>query len=210
MFRSFVLIMILVELINSELLRIPLYRTNFIRKWTSIEGRQFDLTNFPKAPLFNLYDKQYYGIISVGTPKQMFNVLFDTGASNFFVPSITCDNDNIACSSHRKYISNKSHTYIKVDTHIRLHYAVGTLSGYLSTDVVDIAGVKVQNQTFTEAVTRDLTFDYLSYDGILGMGYPQISTKGMPPIFTSMIEQGLVLAPVFSFYLNRHVPPFYI
>ncbi|KAG5327899.1 ASPP protease, partial [Acromyrmex heyeri] len=184
--------------------RIPLYRTNSVRKWISIEGRRFDLSDFPKAPLFNLYDRQYYGIITVGTPQQLFNILFDTGASNFFVPSITCDNANIVCSSHIKYISKESHTYIEVGTYIGLHYAVGELTGYLSTDVVNIAGVNVQNQTFTEAVTRDLTFAFLSYDGILGMGYPEISTKGVPPVFTSMIEQGLVSAPVFSFYLNRN------
>ncbi|KAG5319877.1 ASPP protease, partial [Acromyrmex heyeri] len=74
-----------------------------------------------------------------------------------------------------------------------------TTKDYINTRM--IAGVNVQNQTFTEAVTRDLTFAFLSYDGILGMGYPEISTKGVPPIFTSMIEQGLVSAPVFSFYL---------
>ncbi|XP_018059612.1 PREDICTED: lysosomal aspartic protease-like [Atta colombica] len=203
MFRSFVLIMILVELINSELLRIPLYKTNCIRK-SIADNRRDDLPDIIQAPLFNLYDRQYYGIISVGTPQQKFNILFDTGASNFFVPSITCDNNDIACSSHRKYNSNKSHTHIEVGTYIGLDYLVGTLTGYLSTDVMNIAGVSVQNQTFTEAVTLDSIFTFLAYDGILGMGYPEISTKGVPPVFISMIEQGLVSAPVFSFYLNRN------
>ncbi|XP_018348388.1 PREDICTED: lysosomal aspartic protease-like [Trachymyrmex septentrionalis] len=106
---------------------------------------------------------------------------------------------------HNKYNSSKSHTYIDVGTYIGLDYVVGTLTGYLSTDVVNIAGVSIQNQTFTEAITSDPIFTFLAYDGILGMGYPEISTKGVPPVFTSMIEQGLVLAPIFSFYLNRHV-----
>ncbi|KAG5339929.1 ASPP protease, partial [Acromyrmex charruanus] len=184
--------------------RIPLYRTSYIRKWISIEGKRFDLTDLPKARLFYLYDKQYYGIISVGTPPQKFNIHFDTGSSNFHLPSINCYTDNIHCSSLTRYNSSESHTYIEVGTFIGLHYAVGELTGYLSTDVVNIAGVNVQNQTFTEAVTRDLTFAFLSYDGILGMGYPEISTKGVPPIFTSMIDQGLVSAPVFSFYLNNY------
>ncbi|KAG5315960.1 ASPP protease, partial [Acromyrmex insinuator] len=169
--------MILVEMINSELLRIPLYKKNCIRKLIT-DSRRDDLPDITEAPLFNLYDRQYYGIISVGTPQQRFNILFDTGASNFFVPSITCDNDNIACSLHRKYNSNNSLTHIEVGTYIGLHYAVGELTGYLSTDVMNIAGVSIQNQTFTEAVRPDPTFTFLAYDGILGMGYPEINDYG--------------------------------
>ncbi|KAG5319876.1 ASPP protease, partial [Acromyrmex heyeri] len=172
--------------------RIPLYRTRYIRKWISIEGQRFNLIDLPKARLFYLYDKQYYGTISVGNPPQEFNVHFDTGSSNFFLPSIKCYTDNIHCSSVRRYNNNESHTYIAIGNLVAFRYAVGRLTGYLSSDVVNIAGVNVQHQIFTEAVTRDLTFAFLSYDGILGMGYPEISTKGVPPVFTSMIEQGLV------------------
>ncbi|XP_011055939.1 PREDICTED: lysosomal aspartic protease-like isoform X1 [Acromyrmex echinatior] len=204
MFRSLVLIVALIELINSALLRIPLYRTSYIRKWISIEGRRYNLTDLPKARLFYLYDKQYYGIISVGTPPQIFNIHFDTGSSNFFLPSINCYTDNIQCSSVRRYNNSESYTYMEIGNYVKFRYAVGGLTGYLSSDVVNIAGVNVQNQIFTQAITRDLTFAYLSYDGILGMGYPEISTKGVPPVFTTMIEQGLVSAPVFSFYLNRN------
>ncbi|XP_018406437.1 PREDICTED: lysosomal aspartic protease-like [Cyphomyrmex costatus] len=212
MFRFFILIVVLVELINSELLRIPLYKINSVRKSIAIDSRNNLVTNtsnsnhsadIPKTSQFNCHIRQYYGVISVGTPPQKFKVLFDTGASNFFVPSIICD--NVACLSHSKYDSNKSHSYIEVGTYIGLDYAVGTLTGYLSTDVVNIAGVNVQNQTFTEAVAPDPeAFSFLIYDGILGMSYPESSTKGVPPVFTSMIEQGLVSAPVFSFYLSRH------
>ncbi|XP_018314205.1 lysosomal aspartic protease-like [Mycetomoellerius zeteki] len=210
MFRSFVLIVALVELINSQLLRIPLYKKNSIRKSIVIDNQQGDLVEaITKAPLFHYYDRQYYGIISVGTSPQKFNVLFNTGAANLFVPSIICDKDNIVCSSHKKYNSNKSYTHIEADTYIGLTYEVGELTGYLFTDVVNIAGVNVQNQTFTEAVKRDLTFTLQAYDGIVGMGYTEIFNKGVPPLFVSMIEQGLVSASVFSFYLNRHVSPSY-
>ncbi|EPS68187.1 aspartic protease, partial [Genlisea aurea] len=153
--------------------------------------------------LKNYLDAQYYGEISIGTPPQKFTVIFDTGSSNLWVPSSKCY-FSIACYLHKRYNAKKSKTYTKNGKSCSIHYGSGAISGYFSQDNVEVGDITVTNQVFAE-VTREgsLSFVIGKFDGILGLGFQEISVGDAVPVWYNMVDQGLVEEKIFSFWLNR-------
>lgn len=94
------------------------------------------------------------------------------------------------------------------------------MSGFVSTDTIQLGDIMVTGQDFAEAtqgkasraaeiqriqvdilVEPGLAFAFGRFDGILGLGYETISVNKIIPPFYNMVQQGLLDEPVFSFYL---------
>jgi len=155
----------------------------------------------PEDPMSNVQDAQFYGEIQIGTPPQTFNVVFDTGSSNLWIPSSKCWSP--ACWTHKTYHADKSKTYAANGTKLDITYGSGGVSGFESQDVVQVAGIQVSNQVFGEVTSeKGVSFLAAKFDGIMGMAFPAIAADGALPVFDNMVKQGKVTDNSFSFYLT--------
>ncbi|XP_017060632.1 lysosomal aspartic protease-like [Drosophila ficusphila] len=211
MFKIAAAVVLLVALASAELHRVPILREeNFVKTRQNVLAEKAYLRTKYQLPslrlneeeLSNTLNLEYYAGITIGTPAQSFKVLFDTGSSNLWVPSNTCK--STACTTHNQYDSSASSTYVANGESFSIQYGSGSLSGYLSTDTVDVNGLKITGQTFAESTSEPGTnFNDANFDGILGMGYEALAVDGVAPPFYNMVSQGLVDSSVFSFYLAR-------
>ncbi|XP_018606241.1 pepsin A-like isoform X2 [Scleropages formosus] len=157
---------------------------------------------FGSEPMTNDADLSYYGVISIGTPPQSFQVIFDTGSSNLWVPSVYCSSP--ACTNHARFDPQQSSTFKATSTPLSIQYGTGSMTGVLGYDTVQVGGYTITNQIFGLSKTEALFMEYMQADGILGLAFPSISSSGATPVFDNMMNEGLLSQDLFSVYLSSN------
>ncbi|OCT57848.1 gastricsin isoform X2 [Xenopus laevis] len=146
-------------------------------------------------------DTYYYGEISIGTPPQNLLVLFDTGSSNLWVPSVNCQSE--ACSNHNLFNPSQSSTYTSNGQQFSMSYGSGSVTGVFGYDTVTVQGLTLTNQEFGLTYSESgSSFYYSKFDGIFGMAYPAMSAGGATTAMQGMLQQNLLTYPIFSVYMS--------
>ena len=151
----------------------------------------------------NYLDNQFYGTVSIGTPPRDFKVVFDTGSSDFWVPS--AKSPHLASKLHKKYNSAKSCTHHPDNRPFSIRYATGSVKGFLSKDTLTLGGIAVDNITFGEVTHQPgMTFLAANFDGVFGLGWPeQMTVKGLQPPFFHMLKQANFQDCKISMYMTK-------
>lgn len=158
--------------------------------------------NDPYSPFRNFQDVLFLGNVTIGTPAQgPFSLVFDTGSSNLWVPSVACNNAG-GCSGKPAYNHSQSSTYVSNGESFSIQYGTGSCSGVLSEDSVSFAGIDVTKAVFGEATQMAAFFGQSPVGGILGLAFEKIAADGVTPITDVAVKEGLIPQNMFQFYLD--------
>eukprot|EP00928_Gymnodinium_smaydae_P010238 TRINITY_DN1383_c0_g1_i3.p1 TRINITY_DN1383_c0_g1~~TRINITY_DN1383_c0_g1_i3.p1 ORF type:complete len:383 (+),score=101.06 TRINITY_DN1383_c0_g1_i3:70-1218(+) len=194
---------------SSQVMKVPLNRRErtFDEVAHSMRARATRLRAMNGAGerivLRDFQDMSYSGLISVGTPGQTEEVIFDTGSSNLWVP-----NSQPKAVQNPKHIYNHkaSSTYTANGEEFAIQYGSGPCSGFLSQDDVSIGSLKLKNYTFAEVTdTTGLGQLYLQtpMDGILGLAFTSIATDRVRAPMDALARSGELADAVFAFYMGK-------
>lgn len=159
----------------------------------------FQNGDLPSVSLTDVQDSEYFGEVLIGTPAQKFQVIYDTGSSNLWVPSTACTN----CKKDgAKYDSTQSSTYTKDNQSFALQYGTGSCTGFISQDETIVGGATITGFKFGEVTTEAAdVFGVAPFDGILGMGPAKAAVDKVPMPMAQLVAQGKIEHNIFAFYL---------
>lgn len=147
-------------------------------------------------------DNFYFAQLSVGTPKQNFNVILDTGSADFWLVDTECTSSQ--CDGTALFNPSASSTYKSSSNPFQITYGTGAVKGTLSADTVSLAGYTVDSQTF--AVATQLASQSLQAptSGIMGMGFQSLAQSRATPFWEVLVQQNKLKTNAFTFQLARN------
>ncbi|KAI1474913.1 acid protease [Daldinia eschscholtzii] len=113
--------------------------------------------------------------VSLGTPAQEFDLLLDSGSSDFWI--FGPDPRGINCEIyHCFHPENSTTAKLKEGYTWSIHYVDGTgYEGIVYDEVAKIGGLTIENQAIGVQVTEDTSLS-LDIGGIVGLGFGKINT----------------------------------
>jgi len=163
------------------------------------------------------YQCEYIGHIGVGTksdgtPQFQAKVVFDTGSTNLWVASTLChkppcDSDR-ALEFYDPQLSTTQEVFLdnggaprKKD--IDVHFGTGELIGPLQIDTFHVGPFHLKQQPFAMIrVMNGGVFQAFPFEGILGLGFKDMSFAGIEPFFDRVIQQKVLPHNEFAFFMN--------
>ncbi|CAF3821416.1 unnamed protein product [Rotaria magnacalcarata] len=141
----------------------------------------------------------WMGSVTIGTPGQSFDIDFDTGSADLWVPGTQCEN---SCGGSHTFDSQLSSTYKLWNKEFHIQYGDGSsASGTWSNDTVTFGSISIPNQPFA-IINSANGMKASKFDGVLGMGYQKLSSGGEIPVVWSMYLTGELSLPIFSFWFG--------
>ncbi|CAG8585379.1 7212_t:CDS:2 [Acaulospora morrowiae] len=175
---------------NKKVIKLPIqYRKQ--RKFVTLPN-----SNYGKVALLTK-NYEWLAAIDVGTPGQTLNLIVDSGSPETWLVTTSCE----SCTSGNFYDPNESSTFVYNGSEFAMTYIGGNgPKGYFGSDVVNIGGILVENQTMGLITYSNILVDS---DGLLAIGLSASSDYGSTTVFDNMISRGLISEPVYTVKLIK-------
>lgn len=163
-----------------------------------------------------VHKTEYWGKIYVGSPAKEFSVIFDTGSGNLILPSTECE--SAACNTHKKYGPSESSTAAKVGKKgdnlgmaadatqgkTTIKFGTGKIHGSFWQDQICLGdGNACMKASFIGTdYESDMPFESCSFDGIMGLGFSDLSMGVGFNMVDDITAQHTLPKPQFSVYLT--------
>jgi hypothetical protein len=154
----------------------------------------------------------YFGLVEVGTPRQGFTVVFDTGSGNLIVPGSDCDSK--ACQVHTRFSMRQSSTAKEVNCdgseveedylpdEITITFGTGEVTGRCLQDQICL-GSACSKGTFISAVEESShPFAAFDFDGVLGLALPDMAQGSSFSMMERLSKGNTLRKPIFSVFLS--------
>ncbi|KAF5346349.1 hypothetical protein D9758_011478 [Tetrapyrgos nigripes] len=131
---------------------------------------------------------------------QSLNVILDTGSSDLWVVSDSCQ----TCTKGTPMFNTKSSSSLKTSSEgTTIRYGSGEVSGSLAADTVQMAGFTVPSQGFLTVDTTSAQLLQGSVSGIMGLGFSPLSSTGATPFWETLANKGQLTNQEMAFWLTR-------
>lgn len=142
-------------------------------------------------------DYSYFVRARVGSARQSFYMLLDTGAANSWLMGSDCE--SAACRMHNNLDPSSSSTWQTENRAFSISYGTGDLTGIVGRDTVSLAGFTV-DMSFGLANYTHNDFSHFAFDGILGL---TMSASVTGTFLQTIKARRLLDRLMFSVSLNR-------
>jgi len=154
----------------------------------------------------------YFGLVEVGTPRQGFSVVFDTGSGNLIVPGSDCTSR--ACEVHKRFSMRQSSTAKEVNCdgsdvgeggdpdEITITFGTGSISGRCLQDQICLGSACSQGAFISASDESSHPFANFDFDGVLGLALPNMAQGSSFSMMERMSKGSSLRKPLFSVFLS--------
>eukprot|EP00747_Dinoflagellata_sp_TGD_P166298 gnl/TRDRNA2_/TRDRNA2_188895_c0_seq1.p1 gnl/TRDRNA2_/TRDRNA2_188895_c0~~gnl/TRDRNA2_/TRDRNA2_188895_c0_seq1.p1 ORF type:complete len:397 (+),score=79.64 gnl/TRDRNA2_/TRDRNA2_188895_c0_seq1:99-1289(+) len=155
---------------------------------------------------------KYFGDVSLGTPAQVFSVVFDTGSANLMVPNEDCKSE--ACRQHDRFNVPASSTSLRVNCDgsqveegmrpdkVTITFGTGEIVGRCIQDNICIDSFCSEGHFISATSETTHPFLAFAFDGVLGLALPTMAQGPRFSLMQRMKDQRLLKKSLFSVYLS--------